>query len=221
MSRAVTADERDHDRNRRRVQPAGLDELGLRRAMADRMLPFVVAAMAFLAALGLAGWVGAAALARHWQSGPATALTVQVPDPAHGTPPRIERALAALQAAPGVAGARIVSKAELARLLRPWLGDTSGMPALPLPGVIAVRLVDPGQATGKLAAALAKAVPQASVQSDGVWVVRLARLARSLQACAGVALLALAAVAIAVIAVATRAGIAARRDAIEIVHGLG
>ncbi|MBV8705414.1 MAG: hypothetical protein JO118_17070, partial [Acetobacteraceae bacterium] len=51
------------------LRPAGFDELGLRRALADRMLPFLVASMAFLAALGLAGWVGAAALARHWQAG--------------------------------------------------------------------------------------------------------------------------------------------------------
>ena len=57
------------------------DELGLRRALADRMLPFLVAAMAFLAALALAGWVGAAALARHWQEGAGAALTVQVPQP--------------------------------------------------------------------------------------------------------------------------------------------
>ena len=46
-------------------------------------------------------------------------------------------------------------------------------------------------------------------------------LARSLQACAALALLVVAAVAVAVVAVATRAGLSARRDAIEIVHGLG
>ena len=48
--------------------PPGFDELGLRRALSDRLLPFLVAAMAFLAALALAGAVGAvrarAALAR-------------------------------------------------------------------------------------------------------------------------------------------------------------
>ena len=45
------------------------------------MLPFLVAAMAFLAALALAGWVGAATLARHWQHGAGASLTVQVPQP--------------------------------------------------------------------------------------------------------------------------------------------
>jgi cell division transport system permease protein len=47
-------------RSRRTLRPVGFDELGLRRAISDRMLPFLVAAMAFLAALALAGWVGAA-----------------------------------------------------------------------------------------------------------------------------------------------------------------
>ena len=68
-------------RSRRTLRPVGFDELGLRRAISDRMLPFLVAAMAFLAALALAGWVGAASLARHWQQGAGSALTVQVPRP--------------------------------------------------------------------------------------------------------------------------------------------
>jgi cell division transport system permease protein len=68
-------------RSRRLLRPAGFDELGLRRAIADRILPFLVGAMAFLAALALAGWVGAASLASHWQHGVGSALTVQVPRP--------------------------------------------------------------------------------------------------------------------------------------------
>jgi cell division transport system permease protein len=46
-------------------------------------------------------------------------------------------------------------------------------------------------------------------------------LVRSLQACAGLAVLLVAGIAAAVIAVATRSGLSTRRDAIEIVHGLG
>jgi cell division transport system permease protein len=41
------------------------------------------------------------------------------------------------------------------------------------------------------------------------------------QACAGLTLLLVGCVAVTVVAVATRAGLATRRDAIEIVHGLG
>ena len=96
-------------RGARLLRPPGFDELGLRRAISDRMLPFLVAAMGFLAALALSGWVGAAELANSWQEGAASVLTVQVPqpnEPALGGGTRASRVLAALRAAPSVAQAR-------------------------------------------------------------------------------------------------------------------
>jgi len=207
------------------LRPAGFDELGLRRALADRILPFLVAAMAFLAALAMAGWVGAASLARHWQQGAGSALTVQVPQPseaaAQGGGLRLERVVGLLSGTPGIAEVRPLNDEELADLLRPWLGSGAERLALPLPAVIAVRLTDPGLELDALTRRLSAAVPGTLVESHGVWIGRLATLARSLQACAGLALLVVAVVAVSVIAVATRAGLAARREAIEIVHGLG
>jgi cell division transport system permease protein len=212
-------------RPRHLLRPAGFDELGLRRAISDRMLPFLVAAMAFLAALAAGGWVGAASLARHWQQGAGSALTVQVPQPgepaAQGAGSRLDRVVGLLAGTPGIAEARPLGDEELGELLRPWLGSGAERLALPLPAVIAVRLLDVGIELGPLAARLDAAAPGTLVESHGVWIRRLAVLARSLQACAGIAVLVVAAVAAAVIAVATRAGLAARRDAIEIVHGLG
>jgi cell division transport system permease protein len=212
-------------RSRRNLRPAGFDELGLRRAISDRVLPFLVAAMAFLAALALAGWVGAASLARHWQQGAGAALTVQVPQPrepaALGGGTRLDRVLALLTASPGVASARTLSDEELGDLLRPWLGSGAERLAVPLPAVVAVRLTDPDPALDRLARRLDEAAPGTLLEGHGVWIRRLAVLARSMQACAGLALLLVAAVAAAVIAVATRAGLVARREAIEIVHGLG
>jgi cell division transport system permease protein len=211
----------------RRLRPPGLDDLGLRRALGDGLLPLLVAAMAFLAALALAGSAGAAALVRHWEQGAAAALTVQVPTPllvatdaAAGT--RLEAVLAALRATQGVVAARALSAQELHALLRPWLGAAAGASPLPLPAVIAVRLSgESGPDLAGLQARLADLAPGALVEGHGAWVRRLALLARSLQACAWLALAVVAAVAAAVVAVATRAGLAARRDAIEIVHGLG
>lgn len=219
----------------RSLRPAGFDELGLRRALADRMLPSLVAAMAFLAALALAGFVAAASLARHWQEGAASTLTVQVPEPAKpaddGTGTRRDRVLAMLVQTPGVTSARAMSDDELNELLRPWIGNVSnngetsasGMErlTLPLPGVIRVRLGTPPPALDALERRLIAAVPGTMVESHQVWIGRLAALARSLQACAGLALLVVAGVAAAVVTVATRAGLVQRRQAIEIVHGLG
>jgi cell division transport system permease protein len=189
------------------------------------MLPFLVAAMAFLAALALAGWVGAASLTQHWQHGAGSALTVQVPRPqqpaAVGGGTRLERVRAVLLGTAGVASAQALSDEELGELLRPWLGSGAERLAVPLPAVIAVRLADPDIELDRLAHRLDEAAPGTLAESHGVWIRRLAALARSLQACAGLALLLVAAVAAAVIAVATRAGLSARREAIEIVHGLG
>jgi cell division transport system permease protein len=209
---------------RRRPRPPGLDDLGLRRALGDRMLPLVVAAMAFLAALALAGSVGAASLARRWQEGAASVLTVQVPRPtlpAEGGGPRLDRVLALLRGTPGISEARALDDAELAELLRPWLGAGVDRLTLPLPAVVEVRLAGAGPDMAALAARLDAAAPGTTPESHGAWVRRLAVLARSLQACAWAALALVAAVAVGVIAVATRAGLMARREAIEIVHGLG
>jgi len=215
--------------SRRSLRPARFDDLGLRRALGDRMLPALVAAMAFLAALALAGSAGAAAMVRHWQDGAAAALTVQVTNPTEPLPrtgdgpevTRLDQALTLLRSTQGIVGVRALTQAELAELLRPWLGDSSGSTALPLPGVIQVHLGGAGPDLAALQARREAAVPGTLVESHGAWVQRLAVLARSLQACAWLALAVVAAVAAAVIMVATRAGLSARRDSIEIVHGLG
>lgn len=207
-----------------RPRSARFDDLGLRRALGDRVLPLLVAAMAFLAALALAGAIGTAALARHWQQGAAAALTVQVPQsdaPAGGPADRLETVVQILLATPGVASARPLSPAELEELLRPWLGAGIARLSLPLPAVIEVHLVGAGPDLAALDARLQQAAPGTLTESHGQWVQRLAVLARSVQACAWLALALVAAVAAAVIAIGTRAGLAARRDAIEIVHGLG
>jgi cell division transport system permease protein len=190
------------------------------------MLPLVVAAMSFLAALALAGSVGAAALAQRWQDGAASVLTVQVPRPTvpAGDQPgqnRVDRVLAILRGAPGIATARPLAEAELAELLRPWLGAGAGRLALPLPAVIEVHLAGAGPDMAALGQRLDAAAPGTTPESHGVWVRRLSALARSLEACAWVALALVAAIAAAMIAIATRSGLAVRRDAIEIVHGLG
>lgn len=206
------------------LRPSGFDELGLRRALSDRMLPFLVAAMAFLAALSLAGWAGASALTRNWQEGAGSALTVQVPQPrapaAQGNEARLAAVLTGLRGTPGVSSARSLSEDELGDLLRPWLGTGSERVSIPLPAIVAVKLSGRVE-TRPLAQRLEQIAPGTLVEDHGIWVRRLSVLAWSLQACSGLAVLLVAAVAATVIAVATRAGLAARREAIEIVHGLG
>jgi len=207
------------------LRPARFDDLGLKRALSDRLLPLLVAAMAFLAALALAGVVAASALARHWQAGAGGMITVQVPQPtapaASGSGTRADAVLASLHGSPGVAQARQLSDDELVALLRPWLGSGAGRIAIPLPAVIEVQISGAGPDPAALAAAVAQAAPGAVIEEHDRWVRRLAVLAWSLQACAALAIAVVGLVAVAVVTVATRTGLAARRDAIETVHCLG
>jgi cell division transport system permease protein len=209
----------------RRLRPSGFDDLGLKRALSDRLLPLLVAAMAFLAALAFAGAIATATLAQRWQEGAAAEITIQVPSP--GDPAatagrsRLQAVLGILRAEPGVLSATSMSADDLSGLLKPWLGPAGSTLALPLPAVISVQLVAGEAVPPDLQAKLISAAPDTDMESADVWASRLSNLARSLQACAAVALLVVVAVAVAVVAVATRAGLSARRESIEIVHGLG
>jgi cell division transport system permease protein len=87
--------------------------------------------------------------------------------------------------------------------------------------MIELRLTSLGPASLALPAAIEAAIPGAQVEAHGVWVARLSALARSLQALAWLVLALVAGVAAAMVAVATRAGIAARRATILILHDMG
>jgi cell division transport system permease protein len=202
---------------------ARVDYLGLRSALADRLLPMLVGAMSFLAALAVAGSLAAASLAAHWQADTASALTVQVPAPndpaATAAMTRLAAVQQVLQNAPAAKQMHLLSQDEENTLLQPWLGAEASALALPIPAV--VTAIWKGGSTDDLVAALASAAPGTLVSLGSAWAGRVAALTVSLQDCAAALLLIVAMVAAAVVAVATRAGLAQRREAIEIIHFLG
>jgi cell division transport system permease protein len=209
------------------AEPRRPDELGLGQALGERFLSLLVAAMVLLAALALAGALAAGALSRHWQDSTQRQITVQVPQPDAKLPPkggveetRIDRVLAQLRNTEGVARAQTLSADALAGLLRPWLGEAAPG-SLPLPGVIQVDLGLPPPDLDALAGVLEAAAPGTLTERHDLWEGRLRALASSLEACAWLVLLLVLAVAASVVMVATRAELAARREQVEIVHGLG
>ncbi len=201
-----------------------VDQLGLRAGVADRLLPTLVGAMSFLAALAIAGTLAAATLASHWQGDTASALTVQVTDPADpaiaGNVSRLQAVLGILKASPNVSDLHQLSGDEMNQLLKPWLGEDASQLNLTVPAVIAANWNQAGPAD-TLKAALNAVAPGTLAETGAAWASRVAALTGSIQASAVTVLLIVALVAVAVIAVATRAGLAQRREAIEIVHGLG
>ena len=197
----------------------GRDPLGLRHALADRLLPALVGAMALLGALALTAAEGAGALAARWRGDLTGIVTVQLPD---ADPGRAAAALASLAALPEVASARPIAPERLAALLRPWLGpDMAGLPEQLLPSLLEVRLAAPPTAPEALAAKLATAAPGAVVELQGLWLGRLVALSDTLRRLALAVLLLVAGVAVAVVIVAVQAGIAARRESIVILHDIG
>jgi len=200
------------------------DDLGLRAALADRLLPMLVAAMSFLAALGLAGTLASASLAHDWQAQASDTLTIQVPQPggpdASGKTTRLAAVQAALAQMPGVTNPAVMSQADENALLTPWLGEDATQLGLQMPGVISASWAGPG-APDALGEALDKISPGTLVDAGAIWAARVAALTSSLQDCAAAVLVIVALVAAAVVAVAARAGLAQRRDTITIVHGLG
>jgi cell division transport system permease protein len=200
------------------------DHLGLGVGLTDWLLPVLVAAMSFLAALALAGTLASAVLAAQWRSDTASALTVQVTEPqapdAAGAQSRVTAVLSALSSAPGISGATIMSANQLNQLLAPWLGADVARLALPIPAVITATWQG-AENTAALTASLQKIAPGTLVSTGSAWAARVAALTSSLQASAAAVLVIVALIAAAVVAVATRAGLAQRREAIEIIHGLG
>ncbi|MDB5443358.1 MAG: ftsX, partial [Phenylobacterium sp.] len=129
------------------------------------------------------------------------------------------RAAEALAGVPGVAEARALEPRKAYDLIRPWLGDITDLEDLPVPRLVAVTLDRQAPAdAARLAQALKAQDLDATVDDHSLWIKdvrRSASLARALGV--GVFLL-IAGAAGAVVAFATQAGLAARRDVVEVLH---
>lgn len=189
----------------------------------DGALIFVVAVLCFLACLTALGVLAADRAASGWSgqlSGEATIIVRphggETPDAAAA------RAAEALAGAPGVVEARALEPKKAYDLIRPWLGDIADFEDLPVPRLVAVTLDRARPATAAALSVTLKAQGiDAVVDDHSVWIKDIRRAAGVVRwAGAGVFLL-IAGAAAAVVAFATRAGLAARRDVVEVLHLAG
>jgi cell division transport system permease protein len=146
-------------------------------------LDFVIAVMAFLAALSLGASLLADRAAEGWQSGLSNRITVQILPPQEGDPgaglsAETRAALSVLNATPGIAHAAPLSDAQINTLLEPWIGKDGAVAGIPLPRLIDATLT-PGEPVDftRLSAALKKAAPHASLDDHRRWIARLQSLA--------------------------------------------
>lgn len=187
---------------------------------AQRWLPWVYALPAFVAVLAGIGLLAIADGRRALPDRLAADLAIQLP--AETSNARVQTLLAALRQTAGVRSAELVTPAETARLLEPWLGTPAPLDELPVPRLIEAS-VDPDRPPDldKLRQQLASVVPELRIDDQRDTFARLHtaadRLLIVLAAMTVAALLGTAALA----GFAAGALLATRRAAIELLHLLG
>ena len=186
-------------------------------------LDLVIGVMAFLAALAMGGVLIANRSAETWQAGLAGRLTVQILPQGDAAPQgEVAAAVQVLRDTPGVIYAAALSDEANLALVEPWLGRDAVVASLPFPRLIDVQLA-PGATpdVSALQMRLKTAAPHAVLDDHGRWIDRLKRTASSVVFSA-LAILALIAVGTAAtVAFATRAGLAAHREIVQLLHLMG
>lgn len=191
-------------------------------AQSGRAMTGVLAIMLFLTVLAAAGGVGAGTGAAGLARTLAGQATVQIVAADLATRDALAaRVLAALRTTGDVTRAAPVPRAELARLLGPWLGEAAAADDLPVPALIDVTLASRADAAGRVRATLARITPTAALDVHGEAMAGVVHLLRALTILSGVLVVLMIAASAAVVMLAVRAGLAAHRLTIEVMHGLG
>lgn len=145
---------------------------------ANRFLPAIVAVMVAITALLLAVGISFAGALSMQQRDVAGSLQVQVTVTDKNRADTEKRMIEILRATPGVKDMVILSREEVGRLLKPWLGDTASLDAISLPMLIDVKIDtgarQPFDASRLIAAMKAKDI-EGRVATPQSWVSSLAR----------------------------------------------
>jgi cell division transport system permease protein len=182
-------------------------------------LGFVIAVLCFLACMAAVTGLAADRAAHGWARALRGEATVQVRAQAGETPTAAAaRAAEALAGVRGVTEAAALEPAKAEALLKPWIGEAS-LKDLPIPQLVTVELDPRRPATARtLKLALARAGVDADVDDHSRWLRDVERSAAVVRYGVAALFALTAAAAGAVIAFATRAGMAARRDLVEVLH---
>ncbi|MEM8772079.1 MAG: ABC transporter permease [Pseudomonadota bacterium] len=186
-------------------------------------LTAVIAVMSFLAVLAMASVIIINQSAGRWTAALESEITVQIKgasaaDIAAGA----SAAMRVLESADGVLEATLQSSDETEALLEPWLGRGNASAFINIPAIIEVKVTPAQRADlAPLRQALENAAPGAVLDDHATWHNRLATAAQSGQALAFLVFLLVMSAACAISVFAARAGLAANRDIISVLHLVG
>ncbi len=201
-------------------------DIPLDRDSAGLFLPAIIGFMVFLAGLAFAGSMAVDNLLVHWRGAIEASFTVQLPamdgESAGAASSRRNRALSTIAGVSGIESATLLTEADKARLLAPWLGADAASLELPLPDLIAVT-VAPGRNLDLvgLAGKLQAVSPGASIDDHGRWRDAMGSVSRAANLALLILLLLIGLVATLTVVFVARAGLAAHRRVIEILHLVG
>jgi cell division transport system permease protein len=188
-----------------------------------RLLPWVIAVMAYLAALGLAGVITLDQSVANWRVALSHTVTVQITGSDEATREKERDAVVGLlKTTPGIESALPMSKSEVRNLLEPYLGAGNVTDDLPIPLLIDVSLSrDHAVDFDALRKSIKEVAPDAELDDHGTWLQRFISLAENIQFIAGGIVTLVGFATVAIVIFATRAGMAIHHDTIEILHLIG
>jgi cell division transport system permease protein len=195
-------------------------DLPLRHDAPARFLPWIIALMVYLAAMGGVGLIWLGEMLSQWDASLAGDLTLQIP--ADTSQPRIEMALGALRQTKGVISAQLLRPQDTSKLLQPWLGNNVAIADLPLPHLIDVR-VDPRMTIdyATLRGQLDSIIAGSQLDNGRSWLGSVRDFALRVEGVITAGVLAVTALIVTVVIFAARIGLAINRSDIELLHLLG
>ena len=193
-------------------------------SVTGRSLTLVITIMCFLACLtaGAVYMINQSAAA--WLREVASEASLQI-EP-KGSVAEIEKRVAEIAAflsrQPGISGVRPLSNKESMDLLEPWLGQTEGLSALPIPRIVALEIDRQSPPDlDKLRDTLKRQYPGTSLDDHRHWQAQIRTVTRSF-ALGGLAILVLVGAATtAIIISATKSSMASNKDIVEVLHFVG
>lgn len=205
-------------------------DLPLNAGQGSGFLMLLIALMTILAVLALAASFTLSGIAERWTTGLENHYTIEVPatdkDGKIRTKEDIREDTAKLtkmlNTLPYVSDVAPLSQNEIHELIEPWIGDESILEAVPVPGLIALKLQ--GEQTNMqsvIEKKIRNIVPNAMIDSHQEWLQDVLKFTNSMTLATAMLVLIIAFISITAVASGIRARISIHETEVELLHLMG
>lgn len=204
-------------------------DLPLNKGTGTGFLILLISLMTFLAMMALGGSFGLAMMQKRWSTGLENRVTVEIPAERDGrllTGAEVMNDAARLEmmlrSYPAVADVHVLPEEEIRELVRPWLGDSTVLAEMPLPGIISVTLAaDAAENIATLQDKISALVPHARLDTHQGWLRDVLRFTGALKFAALLLVGTIGATTFIAVAGAVRARMDIYRAEVELLHLMG